>query len=185
VSTVAVRATPWRLPCRPESSDSHRLPPMPDDPRKRAFVSYVSEDSDKIDALCEVLAGAEIPYWRDRESLGPGDAWKSRIREAIRSESLVFLACFSDQSRAREKSYMNEELTIATEEFRQMPPGRKWLIPVRLDDGEVPEWDLGAGRTLRDLNYGDLFGSRYANRLKLSSPRLATSWATKFPIRQR
>ena len=40
-----------------------------------------------------------------------------------------------------------------------MPPGRTWLIPVRLDDGQVPEWDLGAGRTLSDLNYSDLFGS--------------------------
>lgn len=33
---------------------------------------------------------------------------------------------------------------------------------MRFDSGDVPEWDLGAGRTLSDLNYSDLFGEAYA-----------------------
>lgn len=73
----------------------------------------------------------------------------------------MFLACFSDQSRAKPKSYMNEELALAVEEFRLLPPGATWLIPVRFDEGDVPEWSLGAGRTLTDLNYADLFGAKY------------------------
>ncbi|MER5881142.1 toll/interleukin-1 receptor domain-containing protein [Streptomyces sp. NPDC001910] len=129
---------------------------------KHVFISYVHEDSDQVDGLCGVLEAAQIPYWRDRKDLGPGDAWRAKIRAAIRDGSLVFLACFSDNSRARDKSYMNEELTLAAEEFRQMPPGRVWLIPVRLDAGEVPDWDLGAGRALSDLNYSDLFGKDHA-----------------------
>lgn len=135
---------------------------MSQDEGKHAFVSYVHEDSAEVDKLCTVLEAAKIPYWRDRTSLGPGDAWKAKIREAIRGGSLVFLACFSENSRAKDKSHMNEELTIAVEEYRKMPPGRTWLIPVRFDSGDVPEWDLGAGRTLSDLNYSDLFGDGYA-----------------------
>ncbi len=129
---------------------------------KHVFVSYVREDNTEVDKLCKVLEAAQIPYWRDRTSLGPGDAWKAKIRNAIRGGSLVFLACFSDNSRAKDKSHMNEELTIAVEEYRKMPPGRTWLIPVRFDSGDVPDWDLGAGRTLSDLNYSDLFGDGYA-----------------------
>lgn len=129
---------------------------------KHVFVSYVREDNTEVDKLCTVLEAARIPYWRDRTSLGPGDAWKAKIREAIRGGSLVFLGCFSDNSRVKDKSHMNEELTIAVEEYRKMPPGRTWLIPVRFDSGDVPEWDLGAGRTLSDLNYSDLFGDGYA-----------------------
>lgn len=129
---------------------------------KHVFVSYVHEDSDAIDQLCAVLEAARIPYWRDRKSLGPGDAWRAKIRDAIRGGSLVFLACFSENSRAKDRSYMNEELTLAVEEYRRLAPGRTWLIPVRLDAGEVPEWDLGAGRTLNDLNYSDFFGPRLA-----------------------
>lgn len=129
---------------------------------KHVFVSYVHEDSERVDALCKVLEASGIPYWRDRTSLAPGDAWKAKIKQAIRDGSLVFLACFSDNSRARSKSHMNEELTLAVEEFRKMPPGRTWLIPVRFDPGDLPEWDLGAGRSLDDLNYVDLFGDGYA-----------------------
>ncbi|MHC8423452.1 toll/interleukin-1 receptor domain-containing protein [Streptomyces sp. NB004] len=128
---------------------------------KHVFISYVREDSDHVDGLCAVLEAAQIPYWRDRKDLGPGDAWKAKVRAAIRDGSLVFLACFSDNSRAKEKSYMNEELTLAVDEFRQMPPGRVWLIPVRFDSGDVPDWDLGAGRVLSDLNYSDLFGKEH------------------------
>lgn len=134
------------------------LPEMSAEAGKHVFVSYVREDSAAVDQLCAVLEAAKIPYWRDRTSLGPGDAWKAKIREAIRGGSLVFLACFSDNSRAKAQSYMNEELTLAVDEFRQMPPGRTWLIPVRFDAGDVPEWDLGAGRMLSDFNYCDLFG---------------------------
>lgn len=132
----------------------------PDD--KHVFVSYVREDSDQVDALCKILEASGIPYWRDRTSLAPGDAWKAKIKQAIRDGSLVFLACFSDNSRARDKSHMNEELTLAIEEFRKMPPGRTWLIPLRFDPGELPDWDLGAGRGLDDLNYVDLYGDGYA-----------------------
>ena len=132
---------------------------------KHAFISYVKEDTAAVDSLCRILDRAGIPYWRDRKDLAPGDAWRAKIRSAIRDGSLAFLACFSDQSRARGKSYMNEELTIAVDEFRQRPPGATWLIPVRFDDGEVPDWDLGAGRSLTDLNYSDLFGERYAEEV--------------------
>lgn len=132
---------------------------------KHAFISYVREDSERIDKLCKMLTAASIPHWRDRADLGPGDMWKSKIKEAISGNSLAFLACFSANSIAKDKSYQNEEITLAVEEFRQRPPGRSWLIPVRLDNCDIPEWDLGGGRTLRDINYIDLFGDDYAENV--------------------
>ncbi|WP_374953846.1 toll/interleukin-1 receptor domain-containing protein [Rathayibacter sp. AY1E2] len=78
-----------------------------------------------------------MPYWRDRKDLAPGDAWRQRIRDAVRSGFVTFLACFSDASRARETSYLNEQLTLAVEEFRLRPPGATCLIPVRFDGGKV------------------------------------------------
>ena len=62
---------------------------------KRVFISYVRENNAQVDKLCSVLEAAGIPYWRDRSALGPGDAWKAKIRDAIRSGAIVFLACFS------------------------------------------------------------------------------------------
>ena len=126
------------------------------------FISYVREDADRVDGLCALLERAGIPYWRDRDKLGPGDEWKAVIREAIRSDSLVFLGCFSEHSRARTRSHMNEELRLAIEEFRLRSPGQTWIIPVRFDDDRLPEWELDATRQLSALNYVDLFGDAYA-----------------------
>lgn len=132
------------------------------DQGKHVFISYVKEDAGQVDRLCDLLEAAQIPYWRDRNDLAPGAPWKQKIREAIRSDSLVFLACFSAQSLAREKSYMNEELTLAIDEYRLRPPDKTWLIPVRLDDIKLPDLDLGAGRFLGDLQFVNLFGEAFA-----------------------
>lgn len=129
---------------------------------KRAFISYVKEDQSRVDGLCRILDAAGIPYWRDRDALTPGVTWKSEIREAIQSGALVFLACFSDASEQRDSSYMNEEIGLAVEEFRKHPPRRTWLIPIRFAEVIIPEWDLGAGRTLHDIQRVDLFGERHA-----------------------
>lgn len=135
---------------------------------KHVFISYVREDNEHVDKLCKLLDAANIPYWRDRKDLGPGDAWKAKIRAAIESGTAVFVACFSDSQRNKSSSYMNEELTLAVDQFRRRPPNKTWLIPVRFDDGEIDDWDLGAGRRLSDYNYADLFGDDYpANAITL------------------
>lgn len=135
---------------------------------KHAFISYVREDKDEVDRLCRHLENAGIPYWRDRKDLAPGDKWKAKIRDAIASGSIAFLACFSERSREKDKSYMNEELHLAVEQYRLRPPDRTWLIPVRFDSGDIPVWPLSATETLGDLDYADLFGADYAdNAIKL------------------
>ena len=127
-------------------------------PVKRAFVSHVREDSAQIDEICGALEAAGIPYWRDHEQLGPGDDWRDKIREAISSDSLAFLACFSPNSAVKAKSYMNEELQLAISEYRLRPPGRPWLIPVLLGpDAEIPDQELTPNRRLTDLQGTRLF----------------------------
>lgn len=132
---------------------------------QHVFISYVREDKENVDRLCEMLKAAQIPYWRDLKSLEPGDDWKRKIRGAIRNNALVFLACFSDSSRSRTKNNMNEELHLAVEEIRKMPPGETWIIPIRFDEGDVPDWELGPNRSLNDINRVDLFGNSYAENI--------------------
>jgi hypothetical protein len=52
---------------------------------------------------------------------------------------------------------MYEEITMAIEFLRQTPGDRIWFIPVRLDVCEVPEFEVGAGVTLRDFQWVDLY----------------------------
>ena len=98
---------------------------------------------------------AGIRVWRDTAELWPGEDWRAKIRHEIASNALVFVACFSRQSLAREASYQNEELALAIEQLRLRRPDRPWLIPVRFDDSEIPNWDIGGGRTLTTIQHAD------------------------------
>jgi TIR domain-containing protein len=133
----------------------------------RAFISYVREDSERVDKLQRDLQAAGIPVWRDIADLWPGQDWRTMIRRAITDNALVFLACFSSQSVSKRKSYQNEELTLAREQLRlRQPDDPLWLIPVRFDDCQVPDLDIGAGRTLGSIQRADLFGDRYEEGMK-------------------
>jgi hypothetical protein len=126
-----------------------------------AFLSYVREDSDQADRLQRALEDAGIPVWRDTSDLWPGEDWRLKIRNAITDGALVFLACFSRNSLARTTSYQNEELVLAIEQLRQRRPEQPWLIPVRFDESETPDRDIGGGRMLSSLQRVDVFGDRF------------------------
>jgi Rne/Rng family ribonuclease len=146
-----------------------------------AFISYVREDSGQVDELQEVLEAAGVPVWRDTADLWPGEDWRAKIREAITRDALVFIACFSSRSVARQKSYQNEELVLAIEQLRMRRPDVPWLIPVRFDDCRVPDLDIGGGRSLGSIQHADLFGERSAKEtsrlvttvLRILGPSLA------------
>lgn len=123
-----------------------------------AFISYVREDARNVDKLQQTLEAAGISVWRDTADLWPGEDWRVKIRRAITEDALVFIACFSSRSVVREKSYQNEELLLAIDQLRLRRPQNPWLIPVRFDDCEVPDLDLGGGRTLASIHRADLFG---------------------------
>jgi hypothetical protein len=130
-------------------------------PRGHAFISYVHEDSAHVDRLEQVLQQAGIPVWRDTAQLWPGQDWRAQIRGAIAGDALAFLACFSQTSLARAVSYQNEELNEAIEQLRLRPASATWLVPIRFDDCQVPDLEIGGGRTLRYLHYASLFGPQY------------------------
>jgi hypothetical protein len=126
------------------------------------FISYAREDAAGADYLQRLLESAGIVVWRDTADIWPGEDWRAAIRRAISDDALAFLACFSTASVRRTKSYQTEELILATEELRQRRADQSWLIPVRLDDCEIPDYQLSAGRTLASIHRADLFGDRRA-----------------------
>jgi hypothetical protein len=132
------------------------------------FISYVREDSLNVDRLQHLLQTAGVRVWRDTADLWPGEDWRIKIRQAITSNALVFLACFSHNSLGRERSYQNEELTLAIDQMRLRRPGEPWLIPIRFDDCDIPDISIGGGRSLGSIQRADLFGDRFTE----SSARL-------------
>lgn len=123
---------------------------------EKVFLSYVRDDIVTVARLHETMHAHGIPVWRDESSLEPGRRFKPAIRQAISSAS-YFVACFSVNFGRRKRSYMHEELLVAVDELRQRPSDRRWLIPLRLDDCDIPAIDIGAAQTMRDLQRVDLF----------------------------
>jgi hypothetical protein len=101
-------------------------------------------------------------YGAIQPTYGPARIGVQKFRKAITSNALVFIACFSRASVARRVSYQSEELILAIDQLRLRRPDQPWLIPVRLDDCEIPELEIGGGRTLASIQRPDLFGDRAA-----------------------
>ena len=153
---------------KPARVAGERLHVVPE-PMGHAFISYVQEDAGHVDQLQQNLQDAGIPVWRDTADLWPGQDWRAQIRDAITGNALVFLACFSQASLARARSHQNDEILLAIEQLRLRRPYHPWLIPVRFSDCQIPDQDIGGGRTLTSLQPADLFGDRcHQNTQRLS-----------------
>ena len=123
---------------------------------KKVFISYVHDNTSDVDRFCQDLNSFGIEVWRDRKDIDPGTFWEEAIRKAIQ-EGAFFIACFSKEYRGRKTTYMNAELTLAIEELRLRHTDQAWFIPVKLNECEIPDRDIGAGKTLRSLQVVALY----------------------------
>ena len=119
---------------------------------KKVFISYVRDNVDEIDKICDIFGKNNIEYWLDRDQVEPGKLWKKAIIDAI-NNGAFFLACFSREYEYRTESYMNEELLVAIEILRTKPYDSGWLISIKLSECEIPAIDIGANHTLQDIQY--------------------------------
>ncbi len=94
--------------------------------------------------------------WFDEESLTPGSDWALEIEKAVHQADRVLL-CFSQKS-VRKKGFVQKEIKSALDVAAEYPEGAVFLIPVRLEDCQVPN-------SLKRLHRIDLFGDRGYDRL--------------------
>ena len=120
------------------------------------FISYVRNNKRLVQRLCGDLTKHGVKVWLDRKDIDPGVYWKRAIRKAIQ-DGAFFIACFSKQYNQRPKTYMNEELALAIDILRQRAIDQSWFIPVKLNRCEIPEFDIGAGKILQDIEYVELY----------------------------
>jgi hypothetical protein len=120
--------------------------------KKKVFISYVRENSEEVNRICNAFAQHNIKYWIDRDQIEAGKMWKQAIRDAINGGAF-FLACFSKEHETRAETYMNEELLLGVDILRAKPYNSGWLIPIKLSPCEISQLDIGAGKTLQDLQY--------------------------------
>ena len=120
------------------------------------FLGHASEDKPRVRELYHQLKAQGFSPWLDAVDLVPGQNWRVEIPRAIKSAA-IFLACLSKQSIAK-RSYVQREFRYALSTYADLPPDAIYLIPVRLDDCDVPDLQLPELElNLRDLHWVDLF----------------------------
>jgi TIR domain len=149
------------------------------------FISYVRQNSDVVDQLAEELRNSGIRVWLDRNDIEPGARWRDAIKKAIRSGK-YFIACFSKEYDERNKTYMNEELTLAVDELRERPSDKTWFIPILINQTRVPSRRISSVEDLSDLQATRLYEDWNAGinkilrvlRMTIRPPRAYGVWST-------
>lgn len=127
--------------------------PMPPTLRQlRVFLCHASQDKFIVRELQQRFADEGwIDPWLDEKKLHPGEEWRMSIEEAVERSDLVVI-CLSDNS-VNKEGFIQKELRYAREIALEKPEGTIFLIPLRLDDCEVP-------RGLRFFQWTDFFGEK-------------------------
>lgn len=120
------------------------------------FISYGRPNLEQARAVYEWLTRGGLTCWMDEKSLRTGQVWRQEIAKAIR-ECEIFIACLSKKSVSR-RGFFQNELRSAYEELRNIPPSQPFLLPVRLDDCEIPS-------EIEGVHYIDFFTPEGPTRL--------------------
>jgi formylglycine-generating enzyme required for sulfatase activity len=123
--------------------------PEPKRPLK-VFLSYASQDKLLVRELSRRLVGEGwIDTWQDEKNLLPGQDWRVKIEEAVEDADVVIIVL--SQHSVSKEGHVQKELRYAREIALEKPEDAIFLIPLRLDECEVP-------RGLRFYQWVDYFG---------------------------
>jgi hypothetical protein len=135
--------------------------------KPRVFIAYVEEDLPFARKLYRAFEDNGFRPWLDKKRLMPGQNWPRAIETAIQTSDF-FVACFSRRATSKRGSF-HSELRYALFCAAKVPLDEIFLIPIRLDDCDVPnriskqiqyldlfpEWETGIGRLIKVMKAQD------------------------------
>ena len=115
----------------------------------RVFLCHATIDRPMVKDLYRYLKRRSILPWLDSENLLPGQDWRIEIPKAIASSDVI-LICLSQEA-IDKQGYVQKEIRFALDKAAEIPEGRIFIIPVRLEECTVPE-------SMQRYQWVDLFG---------------------------
>jgi len=101
------------------------------------FLSYTKADKTKVFRIYDRLKKDNLKPWVDDRYLLPGSDWDRVIRSTIRN--CRFFAVFLSSNSINKKGYIQKEINEALDIVEELPEGRVFIIPIRLEDCEIPD----------------------------------------------
>lgn len=164
VHQVTGTVQPINVQVSDSMAGSHSAAPSPR--RLRAFLCHTSADKNEVRALYQRLTADGIDAWFDEEDLLPGQDWEREIRRAVRAADVV-LVCVSPRS-INKAGFVQKEITFALGVADEQPEGVIFVIPLRLEECQVPD-------RLRQWQWVDLFQDKGYEKLFRALRDRATS----------
>lgn len=127
------------------------------------FISYASEDFEKVHPFYPMLKKAGAKVWMDKENLLPGQDWEFAIRKAIR-DSDFFLIFLTNKS-MNKRGFLQKEIKLALDMWDEKLPDDIFLIPIRLDNCIMPD-------SLAKFHRIDIFNDEEINQDNLKIGKL-------------
>lgn len=114
------------------------------------FLCYAKENSTGVREFRERLKVEDwIDPWFDEEDILPGQMWEGHVTEAVHNSHAVIV--FLSSIAIRTEGFFHKELKLALDAATEKPDGTIFIIPIRLDDCDVPD-------RLMPYQYVDYFG---------------------------
>lgn len=105
--------------------------------RLNVFLCHSSADKALIRELCVRLESNGVQPWLDEKNLLGGQDFQQEIRRAVRSSDVVVI-CLSNNSITK-SGFVQREIKYAMELAEEQPEGALFLIPLRLEECNVPQ----------------------------------------------
>jgi serine/threonine protein kinase len=102
----------------------------------KVFICHAKEDKSAAKLLFNRLKKLGLSPWLDEKKLLPGQDWKLEIEKAVKGSDAIII-CLSQNS-VNKEGYVQKEITFALEIAQQKPEGTIYLIPLRLEECDVP-----------------------------------------------
>lgn len=107
------------------------------DSTHQIFISYATPDRERVLPFYNHLNAAGFVTWMDFKSIMPGQNWDFEIKKALdRSQAILI---FISHNSVERRSYLQKEMKIALENFTEKLISDIYIIPIMLDDVELPE----------------------------------------------
>jgi hypothetical protein len=114
------------------------------------FICYSKENKIVVrDFFTRLKKEGWIDPWFDEEDILPGQKWQESVVAAVHQSHAVIIML--SKTALEQEGFFHKELNLALDTANEKPEGAIFIIPVRLEECEVPE-------RLQPYQYVDYFG---------------------------
>jgi len=102
----------------------------------KVFVSYASEDKERVRPYFEKLREAGFDAWMDVLLL-PGQRWEVEIERNLQQANVVLI--FVSSNSVHKRGFVQREANTAVANLRYKKPDDIYLIPLLIEECEIPD----------------------------------------------